>query len=368
MNALLQDKYVQDIEPLRLTPTLCFPSQRIRVWRSSTWREAERHRCLTRRLSQRTSVRLIVWIGALLTLPAHRGQAISTGITGYSGKQGDTCNQCHSGGVAPTVSFEGPQQVLAGSVATFRFKVRSQSTMQFFGGFNVAASGGLLGVTPDSDSHLEADELTHSAPRVLVDAEASWDFTWQAPSTPGMQTLYGAGLTANGNGTRDGDLATTSTLIVSVVSDTLRGDAQCDGRVSSADLPGVLLGSRSDQTDTCGLADADCDGVVGPHDVDAIIASIFGSPYPGCTASTPTPTATPEPTTVPTPTVTMAPTTPTTPTPTGSATTVTPSSSPGNVTPSPTAGQADEWTTIGRTQQRTYFNGNETRITKANVG
>jgi len=38
------------------------------------------------------------------------------------------------------------------------------------------------------------------------------------------------------------------------------------------------------------------------------------------------------------------------------------------VTPSPTAGQADEWTTIGRTQQRTYFNGNETLITKANVG
>lgn len=266
--------------------------------------------------------------------------------------------------MAPVVAFEGPREVLPGAVATFRFVVRSQFATQLFAGLDVAASAGVLAVLPDTDARQEVDEVTHTMPKVTVNAEASWDFTWQAPTILGMQTLYGAGLSANGNGTRDGDRSTATTFVVSVIASSRRGDANCDGGVSAADLPAALMRLPTGQPGECALVDADCDGSVGPHDVDAIIALIFGSAYPGCTPPTPTPTATSNPTTPAMPTATRATTTPT---PTRSATTATPIHTPSTATVSPTPGQAEEWATYGQNQQRTFFNANETRITKDNV-
>jgi outer membrane protein assembly factor BamB len=288
--------------------------------------------------------------------PVH---GLSEGIIGYSGKQGSTCNTCHSDGTAPVVKFDGPESLSAGALGTFRFVVESQSATQGAAGFNLAASGGVLAVLPDEGEQLMSDdlggtELTHTAPKANMSGRASWQFTWQAPSFPGPQTLYGAGLSVNGNGTRSGDAATAATFSVTVTSiqsptaiaatptptsstasptattmmtptvtptatlipataaptaRPLRGDANCDGALSAADITATLLRGE-DQLGSCRLGDVDCSGTVDAADVGGIIGALFEPPRP--------------------------------------ATCV-------------------EWPTYGQSQLRTFFNADETRITRDNV-
>src|SRR3990172_6600553 len=83
--------------------------------------------------------------GALIcaaALHGGRASARSSGMVGYSGKQGSSCNQelfCHGGGVAPIVTFIGPDALDTCAMATFRFAVQSLAPEQPFAGFNVSA-------------------------------------------------------------------------------------------------------------------------------------------------------------------------------------------------------------------------------------
>jgi hypothetical protein len=221
---------------------------------------------------------LCIVIGVTLVLVSadfRAALALPTGITGNSGRQGTTCNdlsQCHQGGVPPVVRIEGPSVVAAGAIATFRFVVVSQDAAQIIGGFNVAASGGTLATLPGEEARLEFGELTHVAPKPNVNDQASWDFLWEAPTEAGTQRLYGAGLSANGNGTRNGDDSDLTSVPVTV---SLPGDANCDGRMAAADLSALARAVGDGTADHCLLADATCDGAVTDEDVDALIAVLF---------------------------------------------------------------------------------------------
>lgn len=202
--------------------------------------------------------------------------AKQNGITGYSGKQDATCNDdCHLGGVAPLVRFEGSQRVMADAVATFRFVVTSQASKQKVAGFNVATSGGVLDVVAGQSEHLELDELTHDAPKPNADGEASWQFTWRVPNQPGAYTLYGSGLSANGNGTDGGDDSNMTTLNVTVTTEAI-GDANCDTRVSVADVTAVGMLLPAGVPAACDGADVNGDGVVNVADVAAVVTAVFG--------------------------------------------------------------------------------------------
>src|SRR5512134_1921431 len=83
-------------------------------------------------------------IGLAVAVSAAPGWANLAGISGFSGKQSQTCTACHAGGVAPDVAFIGPSQLAPGETATFRFEVRSAVPNQRAGGLNVAVSGGTL--------------------------------------------------------------------------------------------------------------------------------------------------------------------------------------------------------------------------------
>jgi outer membrane protein assembly factor BamB len=268
-----------------------------------------RHRC-----APATRVALVL-LGAAMLVPVAPAHAYDDGISGYSGKQGETCqSQCHDGGVKPLVQFEGPRQVAPGETATFRFVVHSQAPAQMFAGFDVAASDGVLGLATTEDERLDGDEVTHTQPKPNdTDGTASWQFTWRAPMAAGPRTLYGAGNSVNGDDTRDGDASQTTQYVVDVTGDSDRGDANCDGVVSAADLTTVALGVTGDGVSACGLIDVDCDGTITADDLTDVVTSIFEPPGPAC--------------------------------------------NPGA-----------EWTTLGQNQQRTYFNSQETRITRDNVG
>jgi hypothetical protein len=220
-----------------------------------------------------------VWAGAasiaVVLASVAPAPGLQTGITGNSGKQGATCYDCHQGGETPLVRFEGPTRVLTDAIATFRFIVTSQATKQKVAGFNVASSEGVLGVVAGQDERVEFDELTHEAPKPNVNAAASWEFTWQAPSQQGVYTLYGAGLSANGNGTNGGDDSNLTTLDVTVTAGPV-GDANCDARVTAADVTAVVALLPGGVPGDCMGADADADGGVTAGDIAVVVAALFG--------------------------------------------------------------------------------------------
>jgi hypothetical protein len=215
----------------------------------------------------------------LSMLPVSAG-ALSTGITGNSGKQGANCADCHSGGVAPLVRLEGPRVVYAGALATFRFVVQSQSSRQQFAGFNVASSAGRLESIRGEGAYVEFSELTHDSPKPALEDETSWLFSWRAPDVAGSQTLFGAGLSVNGTGTRRGDEMMLLQLAVTVTDERRPGDANCDGRLSAADLTEIAALNALGTVSDCALADADCSGAIGQGDATVLIAALFDSPIP----------------------------------------------------------------------------------------
>lgn len=218
------------------------------------------------------------FVAALLLHHAAAAAAISTGIVGNSGKQGANCADCHNGGTAPIVRLEGPRAVYAGALATFRFVVQSQSSRQQVAGFNVAASDGALESVRGQGARGEFGELTHDFPKAAEADESSWLFTWRAPPAAGAETLFAAGLSANGNATRSGDEMGLLQLVVIVSDEPRPGDANCDGWLSAADLTEIAHLTAVGKTEECALADANCDGAVDAADIAVVIASLFDSP------------------------------------------------------------------------------------------
>jgi len=202
----------------------------------------------------------------LLTVGAGRLGALPDGITGFSGREAD-CGVCHSGGQTPAVKFEGPQEVVRETVADFRFLVASPSERQGVAGFDVASSGGEL--QAGQGSQWVGGELTHTEPLPAQNGIAAWDFGWRAPAEIGAYILWGAGLSANGNGNRSGDGVGTVSYTVFVLP-----DANCDGRVSAADLVATAR-SAAGNPGACQRGDADCDGTAATSDLGEFARLVF---------------------------------------------------------------------------------------------
>ncbi len=161
-----------------------------------------------------------LFLGLAAVVPIAKGAAVkpmpySGGITGFSGKQGQDCSSCHSGGIAPTVTLAGPSFVLHDSTRTFTFRLAGGQ--QVAAGLNVAVDSGTLLAT-DLQTYVESEELTHDQPRFVDgNGEASWSFDFTAPTTPGALTMWAAGNSVNFSGDNSGDLPATTTLNITVV-------------------------------------------------------------------------------------------------------------------------------------------------------
>lgn len=202
----------------------------------------------------------VLTLGVVLADPAG---ARSAGISESSGKQGTICNECHDGGATPFVRFEGPQELAAGAIATFRFVVQSQAAAQTHAGFNVAASAGTLATRLGQGERILGGELTHSAPKQnAANGEASFEFNWTAPAALGVQTLFGAGNSVNRNLFNSGDAAAATTLAVNVIDVTPACAADCsdDGEATVEDLVlAVNAASSQSGVGTCGSVDTSGD-------------------------------------------------------------------------------------------------------------
>ncbi|MBI4549276.1 MAG: T9SS type A sorting domain-containing protein [Ignavibacteriae bacterium] len=147
-----------------------------------------------------------------------------TGRVGATRKNGEGCI-CH--GFLPVDSVDvwiaGPGRVLAGSQSGYTLFMTGGPAVA--GGFNVAVWSGSISPV-DSTTHLlpsvDGLELTHTMPKPFQNDTVRWDFSYQAPSTQGTDTLYSVGNSVNGDGLPTGDAFNFGVnFIVEVYKDTM---------------------------------------------------------------------------------------------------------------------------------------------------
>ena len=225
-------------------------------------------------MSRRVTTSVVALAVVVLAVCPRPLFANSFGIVGYSGIAGFICTACHGGGTVPTVAFAGPRTLDSGATGTFTFTVNSNApASQVATGLDVAVSGGTL-IAGESDEQVLGDELTHTQPKANdSEGRAVWTFQWQAPPAPGTYTFFGAGNSVNLNTQNSGDNAAGTTLRVQVPGPS--GDANCDGRATAADLPGVLLAIGQSVGASCPAADTNGDGRINADDIAGAIAAIF---------------------------------------------------------------------------------------------
>jgi hypothetical protein len=122
------------------------------------------------------------------------------------------CNQCHTGGGAPTVKLVGPKEVDPGSTNEYRLSIVVRGN-QDHGGLNARASQGQLSVGGEFSSQTRTiagaagNEITQSAAKLAdVWNEVEFTFLWTAPDSFSSMTLdvWGNGVDNNGAATGDG--------------------------------------------------------------------------------------------------------------------------------------------------------------------
>lgn len=158
-------------------------------------------------------------VALLLTLWSDPAVAFSTGQVQHSGSPdvgGATCANCHTGGEsAASISISAPSSVQVGETTTVTVSISGGPAA--VAGFNAAFAGQVGSLTPVSaDVQISAGEATHSAPQTIVGGQATFSFTWTAPSEAGTADLYVAAVSANGNGVTSGDSVASTTASIQI--------------------------------------------------------------------------------------------------------------------------------------------------------
>jgi hypothetical protein len=234
-----------------------------------------------------------VAILAGLVLAGAPAVASSGGRVQRSGKQGPTCNECHTGGTRPDVAVEMPAVVHVSETVTIRFTVHAGSPAGKAAGFNVAVEGGSLVPIPGQGTHLSIGELTHDDPQGNDDTRtAGWDFQWIAPAVAGRYRIWGAGNSVNLNGQNTGDRSNATVVRVDVVAAV--GSPRATPTATS---PPTTATPSPTPTDSSTPEPSGTDGATAtpsspPNPTDT--ASATPTPTPALTVTdTPSPTATP---------------------------------------------------------------------------
>ena len=156
----------------------------------------------------------VVCIVALVAGGAAPALGSSTGRTGLT-TDASGCNQCHSGGSAPTVTLTGPTSVTPGSTSEYLLEI-VEVGLREKGGLDAGASAGTLAVggAHASGTKLFSGEITHTTPKDSDGTSVKFSFLWTAPAGGGTSTLRAWGNAVNGNGLPTGDRAAFASLDV----------------------------------------------------------------------------------------------------------------------------------------------------------
>jgi MYXO-CTERM domain-containing protein len=168
----------------------------------------------------------VKWLVVVGLLAARDAGANAGGFAGASGKPGSSsCIDCHGGGGDKgTVELKGPATLGTGETGSFSIIITSASPMkQKHAGVDVAASAGTLKVRPGGNAtKILNGEIVHEKTAGPADP-IEFQFDYTAPQVGGKVTLFGAGLSADGDGKSSGDSMKTAMLEVQVVPPDLAG-------------------------------------------------------------------------------------------------------------------------------------------------
>ncbi len=150
---------------------------------------------------------VVLWVVAFGLNP-EAARAYSRGIPGRS-QAG--CGSCHGANADPgvAVTISGPTNVTPGSTNSYTVSVSGGPTAG--GGTDISVSGGTLAV--GANTQLSGGELLHTN-----GSFRSWTFSWTAPATDGLVTMYAAGNSVNLDGGTGGDAWNLAQLNITVAS------------------------------------------------------------------------------------------------------------------------------------------------------
>jgi hypothetical protein len=151
----------------------------------------------------------------LLFAPA-AARARNNGMAGASGQGQATCNDCHSGGPAPTVQLTGPTNLAAGATGMYRLVISGGAAQVGGLGVSVDDPSATLNPLADTMRQVGTTQLVHNAPVPFVAGTLAFDFSLTAPAHEASLTIYAAGNSCNGDGLKTGDQAAMTTLQVGV--------------------------------------------------------------------------------------------------------------------------------------------------------
>lgn len=149
--------------------------------------------------------------------------AFSSGLTGYSGKQGQSCatSGCHSGAnYNSQLRFDSATTVEPGSTNDLELVLSftpNPANTSHYAGINVALSNNGGNLLPGSQTKLVDSELTHNSPIAASNNSVSWEFRWTAPSTEGNVTLYACSETVDRNFLHTGDESSPACLVQTIM-------------------------------------------------------------------------------------------------------------------------------------------------------
>lgn len=204
-------------------------------------------------------MRSFVGITAALavSLVSFAASANNGGVAGYTGKpninapQGESCNQCHSGGTTPTVTINGPASLAAGASAEYTLVVSTGQTRAAGG---VAATDGVV-LTPGTGLRDSFGEMVQNAPLAVSGGQATFRFTVKAPASGTTLRLWAVGLAANNNGSTSGDKAAQVTKDVTITGGaTPKPDAGPGTGGSTTDAGAGTSSSSGDPGGTSGTS------------------------------------------------------------------------------------------------------------------
>lgn len=184
-------------------------------------------------------MRLVVFALCLLTtlLFAATASANPAGLAGYTGKpssfapQGESCNQCHTGGTAPTVTITGPDTLAAGQVAEYTVVVATALTRA--GGAVAAKDGVLLAPSVGGGFRDSFGEMVQDGPMAVAGGQATFKFRMTAPLVGASVRLWAVGLAANANNANSGDRAAQTTKDVTITGGAPEPAPTADGGAPS---------------------------------------------------------------------------------------------------------------------------------------
>jgi hypothetical protein len=194
-------------------------------------------------------------LAALMARPAPV-QARASGIVA------DSCDGCHGPGTGtpPDLAVTAdPPTLSPGALVTFTLTIRS-ATMKDAGTYVTTGGVGTLQAVAGEGLAINAQGLTHTAPKPASNGAVTFRFAWQAPAKPGAVDVHVAAVAGNGNNASSGDSPALGDFqwVFGCAPTTFYVDLDRDGVGSK--LFGTRLGCAGDATPVgYAAADGDCD-------------------------------------------------------------------------------------------------------------